>query len=150
MKVVFLADVKNIGKKLDIKDVPDGYARNFLIPKNLAKPATPETQKTIEKIKLEKEKDNLKLTENLKRTAKELAAKKIVFSLKADEQGHLFGSVNKDAILKALRDQKFILSEHADIKIEHPLKEIGDYEIELNLHKGIKAKIKISIQRSPK
>lgn len=150
MKVVLLSDVKSIGKKFDIKEVPDGYARNFLIPKNLAKPATSEVQKTVEKIKLEKEKENLALTENLKRTAKELSQKKIIFYLKADEKGHLFGSVNKDAILKSLRDQKFILSEHAEIKIEHPLKEIGEYEIELNLHKGIKAKLKISIQRSPK
>jgi len=150
MKVILLTDVKGIGKKLEIKNVPDGYARNLLIPKGLAKPATIEAQKTVQKIKLEKEKENLAQIENLKKIARELATKKLVFSLKADDHGKLFGSVNKDIILKSLRDQKFVLNEHAEIKIEHPLKEIGDYEIELNLHKGIKTKIKISIQRSPK
>ena len=150
MKVILLSDVKNIGKKLDVKEVPDGYARNFLIPKNLAEPATNEAQKNVQKIKFEKEKENQELAGNLKRIVKELAEKKIRFFLKADEHDKLFGSVSKDMILKALRENKFIIKERAEIKMEHPLKELGDYEIEIYLQKGIKSKLKISIERSPK
>jgi len=150
MKVILFSDIKGVGKRLDIKEVPDGFARNFLIPKNLAGPATLEAQKNAQKIKFEKEKENQELAGNLKRIVKELAEKKIRFFLKADEHGKLFGSVSKDMILKALRENKFIIKEHAEIKMEHPLKEIGDYEIEIYLQKGIKSKLKISIERSPK
>jgi len=148
MKVVLLAEIKGVGKKMDIKDVPDGYARNFLIPKKLAILATAENQKSAEKIKLEKEREKQALTSDLKKTARELAEKKIRFFLKADERGKLFGSVNKDAILKALRQNKFVTKEHAEIKIDHPLKELGEYEIEIELQKGTKSKLKISIERS--
>lgn len=148
MKVVLLKDIKGIGKKLDIKEVPDGYARNFLVPKNLAEPATSEAKEKVAKIKVQKEKSEKEILENLNRIAKTLKERKIRFFLKTDETGKLFGSVNKDTVLKALREQKFVTVEHPEIKIDHPFKELGDHEIEINLGKGIRAKLKISIERS--
>lgn len=150
MKIVLLKDVKGIGKKLDVKEVPDGYARNFLIPRNLAAPATKENIQNAEKIKLFKQKENQEQEKSLRRISTEISEKRIKFFLKADDHGKLFGSVNKDSILKALRENKFITKEHVEIKIDHPIKELGDYEVEMSFGKGIKTKLKITIERSPK
>lgn len=132
---------------MDIKEVSDGYARNFLFPKKMAIPATSEAIKNTERIRVEKEKESQEFSKNIKRISEELSGKKIRFFLKADENGKLFGSVNKDAILKALRENRFVSKERPEIKIEHPFKELGEYEIEIHLQKGIKTKLKISIER---
>ncbi|MBS3903449.1 MAG: 50S ribosomal protein L9 [Anaplasmataceae bacterium] len=149
MKVILLKDVKGVGKKLEMKEVNSGYARNFLFPNQLAEPATTESitrrKRTLETY----ETDEAKLIKHLKELALELEGKKIVIEVKTDGKGSIFGSVNKDTILKSLRDAKLITTERPEIKLDHPIKGVGEYQLEVDLKKGIKTSLTVSVQPQP-
>lgn len=146
MKVIILEEVRGIGHKFEIKEVKDGYARNFLFPNKLAEAATPEAVKKLAAMKAahdEKENENKKHLESLARKINETT---IQFDLKKGKDGSIFGSVNKDAVLKALREHKLILTERIDVTLDHPIKELGNYTVHLDLKKGVTAELKVLIK----
>ncbi len=147
MKIILLKDIRNIGGKNEIKEVADGYARNFLFINNLAKPATPTAVKELEKLKSELNKNEAELKKHLEELARKINATSIEFPLKADENGSIFGSVNKDAILKSLREHKIIGKERLDIELDHPIKEIGTHKVKVDLKKGIRATLGVIIRQ---
>jgi large subunit ribosomal protein L9 len=148
MKVVFLADVRNVAKKHDIKDVSDGYARNFLLPAKLAETATPAALKKIESMKAAHEKEDKEALAHLESLARKINETKIQFELKADKSGVVFGSVNKESISKALREHKLVLNERVDIDLKYPFKELGEYTVPIDLKKGVTAKLGIIIKKA--
>lgn len=117
MKIVLLEDVKNFGKKFDVKEASGGYARNFLFPNKLAEPVTPGTLKKIETMKAEHEKDEIELHKHLGAIATEIEAATLVFPLKADKSGAAFGSINKETILKALRERHIVTKERIEMEL---------------------------------
>jgi large subunit ribosomal protein L9 len=146
MKIILLQDIKGVGKKYDAKDVADGYARNFLLPNKLAEIATPSSLKELEIRKSEmnkNEQESKKHTEELLRQMKE---RTLEFFLKTDEAGSIFGSVNKDAILKALRDAGLVTKERVEIELTHPLKEFGEHKIGIRFRNGMSGDIKVIIR----
>ena len=145
MKVILLQDVRNIGKKHDIKDVSDGYARNFLFPNKLAETATPAAQKKLEAMKAEHEKGDAELTKRLHQIAGIIADRSIQFELEAEKDGTIFGSVNKEQILKALREHAILTNESVEILLDHPIKKVGEYAVPIDLKQGIKAHLKIIV-----
>jgi large subunit ribosomal protein L9 len=145
MKVILLQDVRNIGKKFEVKEVSDGYARNFLFPSKLAEPATATSLKKIETMRVEHEKEDVELTKRLHAIAKRINEMRIKFDLPADKKGVLFGSINKEAVLKALREHEIITKERVDVVLEHPIKEIGLYAVPIDLKKGITAELKLIV-----
>ncbi len=147
MKIIFLQDVRGIGHKYDVKEVSDGYARNYLFPKNLAEPMTAAAIKKIEKFKESQEREDHELEKRLHEIAATLAGTTLQFEMEADEHGSVFGSINKDAILKALRDHKFISTERVEIDLEQPIKKVGEYTVPVDLRKGISVKLKISVKK---
>lgn len=98
MKVIFLKDVKNVGKKFDVKNVSDGYARNFLFSQGLAKIATEEAIKSLEAQKAAALKEEEKNKSGLIALAKNLESREFEFKVKTGEKGEVFGSVNKEDI----------------------------------------------------
>ncbi|MFA6354341.1 MAG: 50S ribosomal protein L9 [Candidatus Paceibacterota bacterium] len=150
MKVILEKDIDGLGKKYEVKEVPAGYARNFLLPKKLVNLATPEKLRGLEKLKEKLKKEEAELEKDLRIAAENIGSRELKISFQADENGKLFGSVTKDAILSALRDQGFVTRERVEIKMEHPLKELGVFEISIDLKKGITAKLKVIIERSPR
>ena len=146
MKVILLQDVRNIGKKFEVKEVSDGYARNFLFVNGLAESATPSSVKKLENMKMEHEKGDRELHARLKEIARAIETMKNEFELKADKSGALFGSVNKESILKALREHKLVGAERVDIDLKYPIKEVGEYKIPLDLKKGVTAELKIIVK----
>jgi len=149
MKIILLEDVKNLGKKYDVKEVHDGYARNFLIARKLAKVAAPQALKELAIEKSRMEKENLETTKKLASLAESMKGKSLIFELRTDEKGHVFGSVTKEMILKSLRSQGFVGKERVDLKIDRPLKEIGEHLLDLDLKKGIKTKVKVILRSQP-
>jgi large subunit ribosomal protein L9 len=145
MKVIFLGDVKNVGKKYDIKDVSDGYARNFLFPNKLAETATPEAIKKLESMKAEHEKGDKEALAHLESLARKINETKIEFTLKADKSGAVFGSVNKETLLKAMREHKLIGAERIDIDLKYPIKELGEHTVPIDLKKGVTAKLGVLV-----
>jgi len=147
MKIILLEDIKNLGKKFETKEVSGGYARNFLFPNKLAEPATPEALKKIETMKTEYEKEEAELQKHLKSLAAEMETTTLVFNLKTDKSGAVFGSINKETILKALREHHIVTKERIEMKLDRPIKELGDHTIFIDLKKGIAAELKIRVQK---
>lgn len=145
MKVIFLQDVPRVGKRHDIKEVNDGYAVNFLLPRKLAETATPKAVSELEKrkksIEIEREVQESLLLKNLE----EVKGKTITIKGKANEQGHLFSAIHTKEIAEAMKEQN-----HADIGeefivLEKPLKEIGEHEVPI-LIKGKKSSFKLIVE----
>ncbi len=138
MKVVLLQDVRGVGRRLDVKEVNDGYARNFLIPKKIAAPFNAEGLK----LKAEAETKEKNRISGIDKYLKELSENPLKFKLKIGAKGEVYGSVKKEDIEKALvqRGVKGVKAELND-----PIKKTGENEIEINFGRGIKEKIKILI-----
>lgn len=144
MKVIFLQNIKNVAQTGDIKNVSDGYARNFLLPNNLAKQATEKSQKEAELLKKKRE----ATAEIKKGQALELVQKLEGLELEtieeANEEGHLYGSISADDISQLLIAKKFKISED-EINLPEPIKAVGEYNIELELSPEVKTTIKLKI-----
>ncbi len=131
MKVILLQDIAGLGKKYDVKNVSDGYARNFLFLRKLAKPATSETVKTVESEKKQREEEK-KIQENiLQKNIEGLKDLKVVWDRKNNEKGSLFAGIHSQDISKILKEQ-FHLDIPAElIQLEKPIKKIGEYKIKV-------------------
>lgn len=147
MKVILLQDVRGVGKKWDIKDVHDGYARNFLIARHLAEVAT---NTAMQKITLKKTKEASQEAETEKR-AREIAQlfkdRSITIATKADEAGTIFGSVTKEAILSALREQHIVSKERVEVHLDAPIKKCGEYRIPITVGRGSRSELRLLIER---
>lgn len=143
MKVILLKDVSKIGQRFDVKEVADGYALNFLIPRGLAKPAT---QAEIEKIKTQKitEENNKKTeSENFRKKIESISSP-ILIEEKVNEVGHLFKGLHEADLAKALKEKTGLEIDQKFFKIERPIKEIGDFDVSIEGF-GVKSKIRFSI-----
>lgn len=147
IELILLEDVANLGKIGDKVKVSDGYARNFLLPRSLAAKVTPGVLRALEtkKIVLQKQ------YEENKNIAAALAAKiaelTLTISVKADEDGKLFGSVNVPQILEALTAAGCEVAKTA-VVLPEPLKALGDATVAIELHPEVKTSVKVSIVRS--
>jgi large subunit ribosomal protein L9 len=149
MKVILLKDIENIGKKGDIKRVANGYARNFLFPKKLAKMASKEA---IEELEKQKELEIKKAEEELK-AVQEIVSKidglEIEMPVKVDEEGKLYGSINEIEISKILTGKGFNIKKK-QIKIPQPIKEIGEYSVMILFDHNLEAEVKIIVVEEKK
>ena len=146
MKIVLLENVKKLGKKDEIIEVSDGYARNVLIPKKLGLPATAEN---LNNVRL-KNKNEEKKEENLRGIAeknKELIEKeKFVVTIKAGANGKTFGSITSKEISDAIKNTANVEVDRKDILLDESIKNVGNYEIKVKLHKDIVAAIKVEVK----
>ena len=145
MKVILLEDVKTLGKKGDIVNVSDGYARNMILPKKLGVEATP---KNLNDLKLQKANEEKVAQENLeaaKAFAEDLKDKKVVLALKVGEGGRLFGSVSSKEIAQAAKDQFDFEIDKKKIQMPGPLRSFGTHEVPLKLHPQVTATLRVSI-----
>lgn len=146
MKVIFLKDVPRVGKRHDIKEVNDGYALNFLIPRKLAELATPSAVSELEKRKKNVEIEREVQEDLLMKNLEEIKGKVIKIKAKADDKGHLFSKIHNKEIVEEMKRQN-----HADIAeefivLEKQIKEIGEFEIPIEV-KGKKSFFKLIIER---
>ena len=144
MKVLLIKDVKSLGKKGEIKEVKDGYGKNFLIGKGMAKLATP---LVVENWKAEQERIAKELADTLARLKKEkieLEANKIVIRKKLAPAG-IQGSVGKDDISKAIKEQLNIEIDKKIVELKRALKTVGEHKVDIKLGHGIHATITVEI-----
>jgi large subunit ribosomal protein L9 len=144
MKVILLQEIKGLGKKFDIKQVKDGYARNFLLPQNLAKVATDRTIKELATQKAAWEKEEQEAKNQLTALAEKLADQEFKFELKSGKKEEVFGSVTRANIKKAVSAS--ISNDNFEINLEKPIKKLGEHQVEIDLGKGVKTKIKIIVE----
>lgn len=144
MKVILSQDVPKVGKKNEIKEVSDGYARNFLFEKGLAKPATQAELAQLETINAQlaqQAEADLKAQEEV---VAQIDGQEFEMSAKADGTGKLYGSITPAKVAKLLKDKGFEVSKN-NVKLAEPIKTVGDHEINLEMDHGLEAKIKLII-----
>ena len=145
MKLILKQDVKGTGKKGDILDVSDGYAKNFLLKKGLAEPAS---SVAVNSLKLQKEAEARRRAEEIKEI-KALAARidktEIRLSIKCGEHGKVFGSVTSKEIAGTLEEMGFAVDKKKII-LKDPIKTIGAFPVEIRLMEGVSAKIIVNVQ----
>lgn len=145
MKVILLQDVKGTGKKGEIHEVSDGYARNMLIKKGLAKEATAVEVNSL-RIKNEAQEFHRKEEEKrLRELAARLNKNVIVCKVKAGEKGRIFGSVTSQEIANSLNEQGYGVEKRMII-LSEPIKSLGHYNVEIKLMAGITAKITVKVE----
>ncbi len=144
MKVILQKDVKGIGKIGDVKEVKEGYARNFLLAKNLAMIATPAALIDWEKKNSQKRQALEARIRELKKIASLAAQEIFVFQLKADAKGSVFGSVSANDVKKSLM-KKFPKIDW-EIEMKKPLKILGEVTVQADLGEGVKTDLKIEIR----
>jgi len=145
MKVILLQDVKGVGKKDQIIDVSDGYARNFLFPKKLAAEATKANVNSLETKKKNEQEQRKKELEDAKALKVVLESKSITFAQKTGEGGRLFGSVTNKEVAQALLDQEGIEIDRKKITIPEAIKKTGEYDAEIKLHTEVSARLKLVV-----
>ena len=148
MKVILLQDVRALGKKDEIVEVSDGYAKNFLFGKKLAIEAT---SKNLNDLKLKKANDE-KIAQNNLQKAKELSdvisGKEIVVKLKTGKDGKTFGSVSSKEIAEEAMKQWELSIDKKKIQISEPIKAIGTYKVPLKLHPEVTAEMKVRVEEA--
>ena len=146
MKVILLQDVKSVGKKGQIIDANDGYARNFLLPKKYAVEAN---GKNLNDLKLQNANKEKVAAENLASAqafAEELKSKEIVVYIKSGEGGRTFGSISSKEIASAFKEQCGVEIEKKKIMLEESLKALGVYEVKVKLHPQVTGTLKVKVQ----
>ena len=148
MKIILLQDVKSLGKKDQIIEVNDGYARNFILPKKLGVEAN---GANLNNLKLQKQNEDKIAKENLEK-AKEFAAQlselTVVTKMKAGEGGRAFGSVSSKEIVEEAKKQHGVTIDKKKIVLDEPIRNFGTYEIAIKLHPEVTAKMKVKVQEN--
>jgi large subunit ribosomal protein L9 len=146
MKVILLENVKSLGKKGEIVNVNDGYARNFILPKKLGVEAT---GKNLNDLKLQKNNEKKVAQENLdaaKELAAELSAGKVELSIKVGEGGRTFGSVSSKEIAVAVKDQMQLDIDKKKIQLKESIKSLGTHIVTVKLHPEVSAELKVVVK----
>jgi len=145
MKIILLQDEKKLGKKGDIIEANDGFARNYILPKKIGVEATP---KNLNDLKLQKANDEKIALENLdaaKALAAELESKQILVKMKAGEGGKTFGSVSTKEIAVACKEQHGIEIDKKKIQLPEAIKNFGTYEVPIKLHPKVTGKLIVKV-----
>ena len=144
MEVILLEDVKSLGKKGQIVKINDGYARNFVLPKKLGLEATP---KNLNDLKLQKAREAKEL-----QAAKELAVKveekPVCLTMKTGEGGKTFGTISTKEVAAAAKEQLGLDIDKKKMKLDEPIKTLGNHIITVKLHKDVTAKLTVSVGES--
>ncbi len=144
MKVILLQDIEKLGKKYEVKHVADGHARNFLIPKGLVKPATPEALKWLETQQADLEKkaeDDLKKVQAL---AGSLEGQEIMIPVKIGDEKQLFEAITAPKIFEKLKETGFDVKKD-QIILETPIKELGEFPIKIRFSHNLEVEIKVIV-----
>jgi large subunit ribosomal protein L9 len=146
MKVIFLKDVPRVGNRYDVKEVNDGYASNFLLPRQLAVMATPKAIADLEMHKKELEVSRKVQLELLLKNLEEIKNKTLHMKGKTDEKGHLFSGIRRRDLVEAMKSEYHADIDEGAIKLEKPIKEVGEYEVPIEIQ-GQKSSFKLTVEK---
>ena len=146
MKVILLEDVKSLGKKGDLVEVNNGYARNYILPKKLGVEASKKNINDLKLAKAHEEKVAAAQLEEAKELAGKLAEKAVTISSKVGEGGKAFGAVSSKEIAAAVKDQLNLAVDKKKIVVKEPIKTVGEHEVKVKLHPEVTAQLKVNVQ----
>ncbi len=145
MEVLLRNDVEKLGRMGDVVDVAPGYARNYLLPKRLAVRVTPDNLQEIERARQARRAREVEELDRVRAQAEMLEGFLCFISARATEAGHLFGSVGAQQIADNLVASGFEGIRVANIRLERPIEEVGDYPVEVMLHPDVRADITVRV-----
>lgn len=145
MKVILLQDVKSVGRKNELVDVAEGYARNFLIPRGLAVEANAANLKQYEQRKKREAAKKAREEAEAREAAAQLEKQPIVIKVKAGEGGRLFGSVTSSDIAEQIEKQVGIKVDRRRIDLNEPLKTVGTHKVTIRLYPGVQAELQVNL-----
>ena len=146
MKVILLEDVKSLGKKGEIVNVSDGYARNMILPKKLGVEATPKNLNDLKLQNANEEKKAKEILEAAQAFAKDLESKSVVIKMKAGEGGRVFVSVSSKEIATAFKDQCGLDIDKKKIQLTDAIKAFGTYDVPVKLHQKVTGILKVKVE----
>jgi len=144
MRIIILQDLESLGKKYEIKDVKDGYARNFLIPKGYAKLATEKALKELEVQKSAEEKVAEESLEKIQKVAVSMDGQEVSISVKVGKEGQLFESVTSKKICDKLKELGFNIKKD-QLELSQPIKELGEFPIKVKFEHNLEVEITIIV-----
>ena len=146
MKVILSKDVQGTGKAGEVKDVADGYARNYLIPRKLAIPATGGALKNVEQKKAAEEKKAATEEAAARALADRLTSAPVVLTAKVGDQGRLYGLITNGDIADQLSAQLRQPIDRRKIELDEPIRQLGTFEVTIRLHRAVSATVKVDVQ----
>jgi len=146
MKVLFKRDVADVAKAGQVKDVADGYARNFLIPRGLAIAATSSALKQVADLQVVAARHAAEEEQAARELKAKLEAQPVVIEAKAGSQGRLYGSVTTADVASALQKQLGAAVDRRDLDIAEPVRQVGSYQVAAKLPRGVSATLTIEVR----
>lgn len=148
MKIILLQDEKKLGKKGDVIEVSEGYARNYILPKKIGQEATAKNMNDLKLKKANEDKIARKLLEEARELASKLEEKPVVVKIKAGEGGKAFGSVSTKEIAAAYKEQLGLELDKKKIQLPENLKAFGSYEVIAKIHPQVAAKLTVKVEEN--
>ena len=146
MKVILSKDVQGTGKAGEVKDVADGYARNYLIPRKLAIPATGGALKNVEQKRASEQKKAANEEAAARALADRLTSAPVVLTAKVGDQGRLYGSITSGDIADQLSAHLGQPIDKRKIELDEPIRQLGTFEVTIRLHRAVSAAVKVDVQ----
>ena len=147
MKVIFLQNVPNVAKAGEIKEVANGYGRNFLIPQKLALLATSSATSTIEAQRRAIERSQAQMEVETTDLAQQLEGKEVILKAKTGAKDRLFGSITSADIASELQNTAGLVVDKKKIELAEPIRQLGSYEVAIKLAKGMVPKIRVIVEK---
>jgi large subunit ribosomal protein L9 len=141
-EIILQQDIENLGEAGEVVDVSAGYARNYLLPRGLAIPATAGNMKRIEQERRRLERARTRERDRAEELSEQLADRSLSFSVRAGEEGHLFGSVTSSDIADRLAEEGIEVDRRL-IRLDEPIKELGVYRVAVELHADVRPELKV-------
>ncbi len=148
MQIILLEDVKTLGKKGEIVDVSDGYARNYVLPKKLGVEANAKNKNDLKLQKANADKVAKEQLEEAKELAGVLETKEVILKMKSGEGGKAFGSVSSKEIAQAAKEQCGLELDKKKIQLPEPIKALGVYEVGVKLHPKVTGSLKVKVEEA--
>lgn len=145
MEVILLEDVKSLGKKGELVNVSEGYARNFILKKNLGIEATPKNLNDLKLKKANEEKVAKERLEEAKKLAGEMEKMSVTLNMKSGKDGKTFGSISTKEIAVAVKDQLNLELDKKKLVLDEPIKTLGTHIVSVRLHRDVTAKLTVKV-----
>ena len=146
MKIILMEDVPSLGRRGDVRDVATGYARNFLLPKKLALPASAANLQNLDHLKRQRDRAEARARDEAQVAARQIEGLTLAMATRASEDGRLYGSVSAQDIVEFLEKHQLPV-EKRRIQLEEPIKMLGEYRVPIRLHHDVTATLAVTVTR---
>jgi large subunit ribosomal protein L9 len=148
MKVILTQNIDKVGSKGDVINVKRGFARNYLVPRSFAIYATPQNLKKLDSLKKQFNEEETKRLEQFRILGEQVSSLTLTFSRKVDEHDNMYGSVSETDVHHELKEKNVDIPKAAILMDKH-IKQLGEFEVPVHLHKEVNVKLRITVEKEP-